>query len=97
MQSINFESLGIKSNTTISEDIGKPLTVDEVGQVLKKMKSNKSPGIDGVTVEFVKVFCWQLKYFIINAINCGFSKGCLPVSLQQYIITCLPKAKKIDH
>ena len=53
LQSINFESLGIKSNAkTPKQDIGTPLTVDEVGQVLKKMKSNKSPGIDGITVEF---------------------------------------------
>ena len=54
LQNINFENLGIKSN--IPENIGIPLTVDEVGKVLKKMKSNKSPGIDGITVEFVKVF-----------------------------------------
>ena len=95
LQSINFENLGIKSSTRIpEEDIGLPVTVDEVGQVLKKMKSNKSPGIDGITVQFVKVFWRQLKYFIINAINCGFSKGCLTTSLRQCIITCLPKAKK---
>ena len=95
LQSINFESLGIESNAQIpKQDIGTPLTVDEVGQVLKKMKSNKSPGIDGITVEFVKVFWRQLKHFTINAINCGFSKGRLSVSLRQCIITCLPKAKK---
>ena len=95
LQRINFENLGIKSSTRVpEEDIGLPVTVDEVGQVLKKMKSNKSPRIDGITVEFVKVFWRQLKYFIINAINCGFSKGCLTASLRQCIITCLPKAKK---
>ena len=54
------------------------------------MKSNKSPGIDGITVEFVKVFWRQLKYYIVNAINCG----CLTTSLRQCVITCLPKAKK---
>ena len=48
LQSINFENLGIKASTRVpEEDIGLPLTVDEIGQVLKKMKSNKSPGIDG--------------------------------------------------
>ena len=95
LQRINFENLGIKSSTRVpEEDIGLLVTVDEVGQVLKKMKSSKSPGIDGITVEFVKVFWRQVKYFIINAINCGFSKGCLTASLRQCIITCLPKAKK---
>ena len=94
LQSLNFENLGIKSNAKIPENIGIPLTVDEVGKVMKKMKSNKSAGIDSITVEFVKVFWRQLKYFIVNAINNGFSKGCLSMSLWQCIITCLPKAKK---
>ena len=94
LQSINFVNLGIKSNAKIPENIGIPLTVDEVEKVLKKMKSNKSPGIDGITVEFVKVFWRQLKYFIVKAINNGFSKGRLSVSLRQCIIICLPKAKK---
>ena len=53
LQSINFENIGIKSNAKIPKNIGIPLTVDEVGKVLKKRKSNKSPGIDGITVEFV--------------------------------------------
>ena len=94
LQSINFENLGIKSNAKIPENIGVPLTVDEVGKVLKKMKANKSQGIDGITVEFVKVFWCQLKEFIVNAINNGFSKGRLSVSLWQFIINCLPKVKK---
>ena len=66
LQRINFENLGTKSSTRVpEEDIGLPVTVDEVGQVLKKMKSNKSPGIDFITVEFVEVFWRQLKYFIL--------------------------------
>ena len=97
LQNLNFKTLGIKSSSrTLEDDIGTPLTVDEVGRVLKKMKSNKSPGIDGITAKFVKVFWRQLKYFIVNAINCRFSKGCLPVSLRQCIITCLSKPKWID-
>ena len=39
LQRINFENLGIKSSTRVpEEDIELPVTVDEVGQVLKKMK-----------------------------------------------------------
>ena len=57
LQNLDFKTLGITSNNrTVEGDIGTPLTVDEIGQVLKKMKSNKSPGIDGITVEFVKFF-----------------------------------------
>ena len=58
------------------------------------MKSNKTPGIDGITVEFLKVFWRQLKYHITNALNCGFLKGRLSVTLRQCVITCLPKPNK---
>ena len=31
--------------------LGHKLTVDELNNVLKKMKNNKSPGIDGISAE----------------------------------------------
>ena len=34
------------------------MSIEEIGQVLKKMKNRKSPGIDGYPVEFLKVF-WK--------------------------------------
>ena len=94
LKNINFDTLGIKSKMKFNDDMGTAISVEEVGPILKKMKSNKSPGIDGITVEFLKVFWRQLKYFIVNAINCSFSKGILPNSLRQCIITCIPKPNK---
>ena len=86
--------MGIKQNPKILEDIGQPVTVEEAGLVLKQMKANKSPGIDGITAEFLKVFWRQLRHFMMDAINCGFQKGCVTVSLRRCIITCLPKSNK---
>ena len=94
LQNIDCDTLGIKQDTKISEDIGQPVTVEEACLILKRIKSNKSPGIDGITAEFLKVFWRRLKHFVIDAINCGFHKGCLTVSLRQCIITCLPKSNK---
>ena len=58
------------------------------------MKNNKSPGIDGISAEFLKVFWGQLKFFVQNTINCSYEKGQLSVSLRKTIITCLPKGNK---
>ena len=55
-------------------NLGDPITVNEIGQVLKRMKNNKSPGIDGFTSEFFKVFYNKLQYFITNSINSCFKK-----------------------
>ena len=65
-----------------------------MNSILTKMKHNKTPGIDGITVEFLKVFWGSLKYYILNAINFCFEKGIMPPSLRQCIIVCLPKGNK---
>ena len=77
---LDFEKLNkILKNLNIPQvscsDLGAPVTVEELGAVLKQCKHNKTPGMDGVTSKFLKVFWLQLKYIITNAINCCFSKG----------------------
>ena len=74
--------------------MGGRISVIELGTVLKKMKNNKSPGIDGLSAEFFKVFWGKLKDLIANDINLGYSKGYLSISMRQSIITCLPKGQK---
>ena len=61
---------------------------------LKNIKNNKSPGIDGISAEFLKVFWGQLNFFVSNAINSSYEKGQLSVSLRKSIITCWPKGNK---
>ena len=58
------------------------------------MKNDKSPGIDGITAEFLEVFWSKLKVMVTNAIICCFEKGQLSTSLRQSIITCIPKGNK---
>ena len=71
------------------------LSIEELGIALKNTKNNKSPGLDGFSFEFLKIFWKYLKFSITNAINHSFDKGNLPLSLRQCIITCLPKKGKL--
>ena len=48
-------------------ELGQLLTEVELGKVLQGMKHNKTPGIDGITSEFLKVFWVKLKFFITRA------------------------------
>jgi hypothetical protein len=41
----------------------------EAGEILKKMKNNKSPGSDGFTTEFLKFFWKDLKVFVIGSLK----------------------------
>ena len=62
------------------------------------MSNNKSPGSDGLTVEFYKMFWNTLKPYFINSINYSFGKGELTELQKQSIITLLPKAgKNLDY
>ena len=75
-------------------NFGDEITLSELSTALKNMKSNKTPGIDGISSEFLKVFWSKMKYFIKNAINACYKKGKLSTSLWQVIIICLPKDNK---
>ena len=73
--------------------LGHKLTVDKLSKVLKKLKNNKSPGIDDISAEFFKVFWAQLKFFSRNTINSSYEKGQLSVLLRKSIIVstgCYP-------
>ena len=58
------------------------------------MKNEKSPGLDGFTVEFFKFFWIDIGVFVLRSINYGYIKGSLSVTQKQGIITCLPKPNK---
>ena len=71
-----------------------PITKRELDKALNQMKNNKSPGVDGYSTQFLKVFWPQLGTFFPNYINYSYNKGILTDSLTQGLITCLPKPGK---
>ena len=70
------------------------ITEVECINALKNMKNQKSPGSDGITVEFYKLFWNDVKEFYINSINYSFQTGSLTDLQKQSIITLLPKQNK---
>ena len=58
------------------------------------MKNNKTPGMDGFTVEVFKFFWVDLGHFIFRSLNYGYRIGSLRTSQKQRLITCLPKPNK---
>ena len=69
----------------------KPVTEDEIREVIFHMPSNKSPGPDGFTTEFFKA-SWSViaKDFTV-AVQSFFSKGFLPKGLNSTILALIPK------
>ena len=54
--------------------LGKTISTLQLSEVLKKIKHNKSLGMDGITCEFLKVFWGKLKFFYYQGIKHMFSK-----------------------
>ena len=61
----------------------------ECWEALSAMKSNKSPGDDGITKEFYQHFWAILGNFLVATLNYTFEKGELSVSQKQAAITLI--------
>ena len=80
--------------TEEKQSLEEPITKQELDIALKKMKNNKSPGMDGYSPEFFKQFWPQLGDFFLDCINDCFNNNHLTTSQTQGLITCLPKGGK---
>lgn len=71
-----------------------PLSLAEVTQCLELLKDNKSPGTDGQSSEFYKLFSQQMAPFLLQVFNESIKAKTLPWSMTQGLITLLPKPCK---
>ena len=67
------------------------LSVEECTEAIFKMKLNKSPGIDGLTVEFYKLFLESMKYVIVFILNKCHEDRQLSFSQRTSVLTLLSK------
>ena len=93
-----FRNTDIKRlNKDESDSLEGPITYREASLILKAMSNNRSPGSDGFTAEFFKMFWKKMGHFVVRSINYGFSKGELSITQREGIITCIPKDNKPHH
>ena len=90
-----FESLDSvnirKLNNFESNSCEGGITANECDRVLSKFKENKSPGSDGLPIEFYKQFWHLLKDHMISIFNEAFDNEKLSNSQNQGILTLLHK------
>ena len=84
-------------NSLSDEDkhnLDEQISETELLACLKSCQNGKSPGLDGIPVDFYKVFWNDIKTHFMNAVNLAFEKGLLSLSQRQGTITLLPKKGK---
>ena len=70
------------------------ITLEEASYALSKMSNGKSPGTDGMTVDFFKFFWKQLGGFVVRSLNEGFLKKEMSITQREGLIVCIPKGDK---
>ena len=86
-------------NTNLDPKIGEidksncdgEITLDECTNAIFKMKLNRSPGLDGLTVEFYRKFWGKLKNIIVSVLNTGYRNQNLTYSQRTSVLTLLFK------
>ena len=70
------------------------ITSEEIKSVIKNMKTDKTPGIDGIPVEFYR-FCWvDIGNLLVRSLRAAFITKELSISQKRRVITCIPKEDK---
>jgi len=67
------------------------ITIQECEEAVNKIKNNKSPGEDGLPVEFYKTFWNEIRYILVSVYNESFQQQILPVSMRKSIVTLIHK------
>ena len=82
----------ISNNTKVQCD--RDITIEECDKALKGLANNKTPGADGIPVDFYKIFWEDLKYLILENFQLSYDKKILPKEQRKGIINLIPKQGK---
>ena len=83
----------VKSRLSESEQASceGPLTLAEASEALQRSNRNKSPGADGLTVEFYSQFWDKLGEPLVSVFNQGLARGELPESMKASVTRLVHK------
>lgn len=87
---LNLPQIGEEQNNQIVSEI----TQEEINTAISKLKNNKSPGADGYTSEWYKVFRRTLTPLLHKTFNSILKGGAVPESWREAIISVIAKDGK---
>ena len=85
---------GPRLSSAESEDFEKEIEIEELHAALKSMKNGKTPGSDGLSVDFYKQFSTMLLPLLHACIKNGLEQRLLHTSARRGILSLIPKANR---
>ena len=70
------------------------ITTTELGKALKQLPNNKTPGLDGLTAEFYKVFWSQIQNLVYDSWKCSIDNRKMSQDQRRGVLTLIPKKNK---
>ncbi|KAG7664903.1 uncharacterized protein J8A68_001541 [[Candida] subhashii] len=89
-----IEDFPIQLTPNQSLKLERKITSEEILKALFRIDNKKSPGPDGLTVNFYKHNWDIIAPYITNQLNKVMTSGILPYSMQEVMIRIIPKPKK---
>ena len=75
-------------------DLGEQISEKECYEAIVTFANDKSPGSDGLPIEFYNVFWPEIKKLMCSVYNHSFQVKSLPHSMRRSVISLLPKKGK---
>ena len=72
-----------------------PLTLNELTESIKYMKSEKSPGSDGLSTDFYKFFWSDIKILVYARLNIAYEEQCTSEEQRKAVLRLIPQKIKI--
>ena len=85
---------GIRVPENIKQQQEIQITIEDLQVAIKGMKNNKTPGSDGIPVDFYKVFWTQLKTPFYDMVQHVYEQNKLHGTAREGILNLIPKAGK---
>ena len=83
-----------KLNTLEKDLCEENLTIAEIARALKELQNDKSPGNDGLTTNFYKMFWPDIRSLLYNSFDYTFKTGSLSDDQKRGIINIISKDGK---
>ena len=83
-----------KISKEMKNELAKQIMKQELYNALSRLKLDKSPGLDSLTVEFYQAFWPQIEDLVYNSLMSALDRGELSISQRKGILRLIPKKDK---